>query len=218
MSSRSRLSTPSKASPATLLRDGIEQLQLQIPRTAQAKLLSYISLLVKWNQIFNLTAINDPQQMVVRHLLDSLSLAPYIKGPRLVDVGSGAGLPGMPLALGFPDYEVVLLDSQLKKVRFLNQVIADLEITNIHIAHTRVQDYHPQQMFDTVVSRAFASLGEFSAAAKHLCARHGCMLSMKGRFPVKELQAMQQSGSSIEIIPVKVPGLDAERHIARISC
>jgi len=218
MSPGSRRSTPSNTSPAATLKDGIERMKLQIRPPVRAQLLAYIALLVKWNQTFSLTAIDDPQQMVVRHLLDSLSLVPYIKGSRLVDVGSGAGLPGVPLALVFPEYEVVLLDSQTKKVRFMTQVIADLQITNIDIAHTRVQDYHPQQMFDTVISRAFATLMEFTIAAKHLCAAQGCMVAMKGRYPAIELEEMKEAGRTVDIKPVQVPGLDAQRHIAIISC
>ena len=218
MPPRSRPSTPSNTSLAAILRDGIEQMKLQISLPTQAQLLNYIGYLVKWNKTFSLTAIDDPKQMVVRHLLDSLSLVPYIKGSRLVDVGSGAGLPGIPLALVFPEYEMVLLDSQTKKVRFMTQVIADMQITNINIAHTRVQDYHPQQVFDTVISRAFATLGEFTHAAIHLCEARGCMLAMKGRYPAKELDDLQLVGKTVDIIPVHVPGLDAERHIARISC
>ena len=218
MSSKSRLSTQSIISPATLLRDGLEKMQLAISVQTQGRLLAFIALLAKWNKTFSLTAIDDPQQMVARHLLDSLSLVPYIRGPRLVDVGSGAGLPGIPLALALPDFEVVLLDSQTKKVRFMTQAIADLQIDNIVVAHTRVQDYHPQQMFDTVISRAFTSLIKFSDAASHLCQPKGCMLAMKGKFPAHELEEFKKTGRTVDVMPVEIPGLDAQRHIARISC
>jgi 16S rRNA (guanine527-N7)-methyltransferase len=193
-------------------------MKLQITTQAQGRLMTYTAMLEKWNQTFSLTAIHGPQQMVMRHLLDSLSLVPYIKGPRLVDVGSGAGLPGIPLALAFPEYEVVLLDSQTKKVRFIRQVVADLGMTNAIIAHTRVQDYHPQQMFDTVISRAFATLAEFAGATRHLCRTGGCMLAMKGKFPGQELEEIRHTGRTVNIIPVHIPGLEAQRHIVRISC
>ena len=218
MSSRSRESIQSIMSPAVLLRDGLEQMQLEIPVQTQGRLLAFIALLAKWNKTFSLTAIDDPQQMVARHLLDSLTLVPYIKGPRLVDVGSGAGLPGIPLALALPDFEVVLLDSQTKKARFMTQAIADLQIDNIVVAHTRVQDYHPQQMFDTVISRAFTSLIKFSDAASHLCQSNGCMLAMKGKFPAHELEDLKKTGRTVDVMPVEIPGLDAQRHIAKISC
>jgi len=193
-------------------------MNLYITAQTQQQLLAFIALLGKWNKSFSLTAIQDPVQMVIRHLLDSLSLVPYIKGPRFVDVGCGAGLPGIPLALVFPEYEVVLLDSQTKKVRFVRQVIADLGITNANIAHTRVQDYHPQQMFDTVISRAFATLVEFTGATKHLCRSGGSMLAMKGKFPTKELDEIRLTGRVTHVIPAHIPGLEAQRHIIQMSC
>lgn len=193
-------------------------MNLQITPKTQQQLLAFIALLGKWNKSFSLTAIHDPEQMVIRHLLDSLSLVPYIKGPRMVDVGCGAGLPGIPLALVFPEYEVVLLDSQTKKVRFVRQVIADLDIANADIAHTRVQDYHPQQMFDTVISRAFTTLVEFAEATRHLCRSGGNMLAMKGKFPTKELDDIQLTERVTNVIPVHIPGLEAQRHIVHMSC
>lgn len=192
-------------------------MSLRLGRDTQDLLLRYIALLVKWNQTYNLTAVHGPEQMVVRHLLDSLSLIPYVRGPRVVDVGTGAGLPGIPLALVFPEYQVVLLDSQAKKIRFVTQVTAELGITNVAIAHTRVQDYHPSQGFDTVVSRAFATLAEFISASSHLCQAGGCMLAMKGKFPVKELEEIRQPNRVINVIPANIPGLEAERHIVQIA-
>jgi len=215
---KAKISKQSAAELAVILQEGVGRMKLQITPPVQSRLLAYVSLLVKWNQVFNLTAIHDPQQMVIRHLLDSLSLVPYIRGPRLVDVGSGAGLPGIPLALVFPEHEVVLLDSQAKKIRFITQVVADLGIPNILIAHTRVEDYHPQQMFDTVISRAFATLMEFAGATQHLCRGGGYMLAMKGKFPQNELDEIHKTGRKIDVIPVQVPGLDAQRHIIKMSC
>ncbi len=191
---------------------------LLVSPDAQELLLDYLALLGKWNKTYSLTAIQDPGQMVIRHLLDSLSLIPYIKGPRMVDVGCGAGLPGIPLALALPDLEVVLLDSQLKKVRFVTQAIAELKIRNIAVAHARVQDYHPQRMFDTVISRAFASLIDYTGATEHLCRNNGCMLTMKGKYPQKELEVLQASGRNAEVLAVHIPGLEAQRHIIRMSC
>ena len=192
-------------------------MNLQLDSQTQDLLLRYIALLAKWNDTFNLTAVHGPEQMVIRHLLDSLSLLPYIKGPRLADVGTGAGLPGIPLALAFPEYQVVLLDSQAKKIRFVTQVTAELGITNVIIAHTRVQDYHPQQMFDTVISRAFATLAEFFAATSHLCPAGGRLLAMKGKFPARELEEIRQTGRGVNVIPAHIPGLEAERHIVHIT-
>lgn len=218
MAHKAKISKQSAAELAVVLQEGVGRMKLQITPPVQSRLLAYVSLLVKWNQVFNLTAIHDPQQMVIRHLLDSLSLVPYISGPRLVDVGTGAGLPGIPLALVFPEYEITLLDSQAKKVRFVTQVAADLGINNVVIAHTRVHDYHPQQMFDTVISRAFATLVEFAGATQHLCREGGCLLAMKGRLPQNELDEIHKTDRNVDIIPVHVPGLDAQRHIVRMSC
>jgi 16S rRNA (guanine527-N7)-methyltransferase len=203
---------------ADLLKEGIIQMGLAVTSDAQRLLLDYLALLGKWNKTYSLTAIQDPGQMVIRHLLDSLSLIPYIKGSRMVDVGCGAGLPGIPLALALPDMAVVLLDSQLKKVRFVTQVITELRIGNIAVAHTRVEDYHPQQMFDTVISRAFASLIDYTGATEHLCRKNGCMLTMKGKYPQKELEALQASGRDAEVLAVQIPGLEAQRHIVCMSC
>jgi len=173
-------------------------------------LLDFIELLAKWNATYNLTAIRTPAEMVSKHLLDSLSVLPYLQGRRIVDVGSGAGLPGIPLALASPEREFVLLDSNAKKTRFITHAMATLGLNNVQILHSRAEDYRPAELFATVISRAFASLREFVRLAGHLGAPHGALLAMKGEPPVDELNEMP-AGYSAEVHALKLPGLDAKR-------
>lgn len=180
-------------------------------------LAEFLRLLDKWNQAFNLTSIRDPGEMVVRHVLDSLSARPFLNGERVLDVGSGAGLPGIPLALADPGRNYTLLDSALKKVRFVRQAIGELGISNACAVQTRIEDYAPMQLFDTVTSRAFASLPDFIAGAGRLVAPGGRLLAMKGRLPTDELEALPDGWVIEAATAVQVPGLDAERHMIVIS-
>lgn len=180
-------------------------------------LASFLGLLDKWNQAFNLTSIRDPGEMVVRHVLDSLSARPFLQGERVLDVGCGAGLPGIPLALAEPGRRFTLLDSGLKKVRFVRQAIGELGISNACAVQTRIEDYAPMQLFDTVASRAFASLPDFIGGAAHLVAPGGRLLAMKGRLPVDELAALPDGWVVDAVTAVQVPGLDAERHMIVIG-
>lgn len=180
-------------------------------------LAAYLRLLDKWNQAFNLTSIRDPGEMVVRHVLDSLSARPFLQGGRVLDVGCGAGLPGIPLALADPGRSYTLLDSGLKKIRFVRQAIAELKISNADAVQMRVEDYAPMQLFDTVTSRAFASLPDFVAGAGRLVAPGGRLLAMKGRLPADELAALPDGWVAGAVTPVRVPALDAERHMIVVS-
>lgn len=172
------------------------------------KLLQYLSLLYKWNQAYNLTAVRDMDSMVTRHLLDSLAILSWVKGPRVLDVGTGPGLPGIPLALANPALQVVLLDSNGKKIRFLQEVKRALALDNIEIVQSRVENYLPTQGFDTVTSRAFSDLQHMLAGTHHLIAADGIWLAMKGRHPDAELASIDRC---YHIESYTVAGVDGER-------
>ncbi|MFP5429675.1 MAG: 16S rRNA (guanine(527)-N(7))-methyltransferase RsmG [Gammaproteobacteria bacterium] len=202
------------ASPESRLRAGVEKLSLSLPEGAMDKLLAYLALLVKWNGAYNLTAIRDPEQMVIKHLLDSLSIVPYVQGGSLIDVGTGAGLPGLVLAIVKPELDVTLLDSNGKKVRFLRQVIADLKICNANAVQMRVEEFDRQ--FDLVSSRAFATLADMVNGSRQLLAENGEFLAMKGVHPTEEIVALPEGFSVRDVVPLTVPFLDEERHLVRI--
>lgn len=182
------------------------------PETRQ-RLLQYIALLHKWNRVYNLTAVREPQKMVTQHILDSLAVLPYIEGARLVDVGSGAGLPGIPLALARPQLQVTLLDSNHKKTVFLQQAVIDLQLTNVTVVCARVEEFQPQERFDMVISRAFSDLGEFARLTRHLCAPGGTLLAMKGLHPYEEIAQLPAEVSVQSVVSLDVPGLGATRHL-----
>ena len=171
-------------------------------------LLHYLSLLYKWNQAYNLTAVRDMESMVTRHVLDSLAILPWVKGPRVLDVGTGPGLPGVPLALANPALHVVLLDSNGKKIRFLQEVKRALSLDNVEIIQTRVESYQPIQTFDTVTSRAFSELQHMLNCTQHLIATDGIWLAMKGRYPEAELTNIDRN---YQIESYTVAGTDGER-------
>jgi len=199
-----------------LLRRGMQALALEPADPAVEKLLHYIDLLAKWNHSYNLTAIRDPGEMITRHLLDSLSVMPYIEGPRLVDVGTGPGLPGIPLAILSPEYSWVLLDSNAKKTRFVIQAVAELGLKNVRVITGRVAGVELAPLCDTVISRAFAQTRAFIDSAGHLCREDGRMLAMKGA-PEQDELADLPPGYRAEFISLQVPGLDARRCIIRIT-
>lgn len=197
------------------LQDGIGRLGLKdLPAGTGEKLLAYLALLVKWNAAYNLTAVRDPQQMLVKHLLDSLSILPQVKGGTLIDVGTGAGLPGIVLAIARPELQVTLLDSNGKKVRFLKQVIAELKIANAQAVQSRVEDFDAR--FDVVTSRAFATLADMIGWSGQLAAEGGEFLAMKGVRPDAEIAALPAGFKTVEVLPLAVPFLDEERHLVRI--
>lgn len=168
----------------------------------------YLLLLQKWNKAYNLTAIRDMGTMITRHILDSLAILPWLKGKRIIDVGTGAGFPGIPIALANPDLEVVLLDSNGKKIRFLQAIKRHLQLDNIEIVQSRVEAYHPPILFDTVTSRAFSDVNQMLKWTSHLLTQEGIWLAMKGRTPVTELLNIQKS---YLIKQYQVPGLEGER-------
>ncbi len=196
---------------------GLEQMRLSISSSVQDQLVQYLELLHKWNKTYNLTAVREPGQMVARHLLDSLSILPYVKGARVLDVGSGPGLPGLPLALVRPDLHCVLLDSNHKKTRFLVQTCASLGMENIEIIHNRIEKFQPDEKFDTLVSRAFASLREFVQRTAHLSHPDIRWLAMKGRYPAEELAELPGLVQVESINKLPVPDTEGERHVIVLS-
>ncbi len=215
MISASRTS-PDTALSAALAR-GLEQMAVPLSAAVQEKLLAYVGLLVKWNRVYNLTAVRAPAEMVTRHLLDSLSVAPHLRGSRVLDVGSGAGLPGIPLALAKPEWQFVLLDSNRKKTRFITQSCIELGLTNVSVEASRIEDYRPQVLFDSVISRAFSELSAMLVATGRLCRPEGVLLAMKGEYPAAELAGVPPGFVVQGVAVLQVPGLDAQRHVVRVA-
>jgi 16S rRNA (guanine527-N7)-methyltransferase len=193
------------------LSQGLVELGIDLDAATQLKLLDYLALLEKWNKVHNLTAVRDLNDMVTLHLLDSLSVLPHIESGRLLDVGSGAGLPGIPLAIVRPDLRVTVMDSNHKKASFMRQAKAALAIPNLEVVCGRVEEFHPEHKFDMVISRAFSDIAEFMRLTAHLCVEGGVWLAMKGVYPYDELAQIQ--GPVSEVVPLNVPGLEAQRHL-----
>jgi len=195
------------------LADGLADLPLELNADVQSRLVDFLHLLVKWNRAYNLTAVRQPEQMVTRHLLDSLVVGPYLQGPRILDVGTGAGLPGIPLALAYPDHHFTLLDSNGKKIRFVTQAVAELGLANVDVVQSRIEAFQPASRFDTITARAYASIEELVSQTTRILADGGQYLIMKGVYPVAEVEAMP-TGYRLEAVqPLNVPKLDAERHL-----
>lgn len=193
--------------------------QFGLPENAQAwsKLLDYLFLLEKWNKTFNLTAIRDLDEMFVKHLLDSLSVAAHLDSERLIDVGTGGGLPGIPLAILFPERQVDLLDSNSKKTRFLIQAKAELGLENVTVLHQRVEAYRPETLYDGVVSRAFASLDDMLRLTHHLLKTGGIWWAMKSQKTQDEVAALPEFAKMLRVFDLAVPDLDAHRTLIKIE-
>jgi 16S rRNA (guanine527-N7)-methyltransferase len=202
---------------ANALQKGIDQLHLEVTAEQVEQLLAYLDLLSKWNKAYNLTSVRDPVQMVIRHLLDSLVIAPFLEGERFIDVGTGGGLPGVPMAILFPERQFHLLDSNGKKTRFLFQVKTALSLDNMNIHHSRVESFQAEQLFDVVLSRAFASLDDMVTGCIHLLASNGHFLAMKGERPDEELAAVADRCQLVDIHPLVVPGLAEQRHLVDMT-
>lgn len=198
------------------LQAGLRVLDIKLDSVQIDRLLSFIELLDKWNRVYSLTAIRDRAQMVPVHLLDSLSILKFIKGSSILDVGSGAGLPGIPLALCLPQKRFVLVDSSAKKTRFLQQAAIELGMNNVQVCETNVKYYPTIELFDTVVCRAFSSLTEFVLLAGRLCKPSGCMLAQKGKYPENELVELPKGFKVEWVSRLQVPFLARQRHVVEI--
>jgi 16S rRNA (guanine527-N7)-methyltransferase len=192
---------------------GVAALGLPLPEGAEAKLLAYLALLEKWNRVYNLTAVRDAERMVSHHLLDSLVAVPFFQGRTVLDVGSGGGLPGIPLAIARPELQVTLIDSIAKKTAFLLQVKAELGLGNLEVVTSRVEDFQPEAKFDVITSRAFSDLKEFVGLTRHLLMPGGHWLAMKGVLPHEEIALLPDWARVSANHVLLVPGLEASRHL-----
>lgn len=199
------------------LQQGSAQLGVELSTEAQHKLLEYVAMLHKWNRVYNLTAIREPQQMVSNHLLDSLAVIPYLWAGRWLDVGCGAGLPGVVLAVAQPDWQFSLLDSNSKKTSFVQQVIIELELHNVAVHCARAEDWQAAERFDGIISRAFTGLGDFIGKTRHLMAPQGHWAAMKG-IAEQELADIPEGCCVERVIPLQVPGLRAARSLVIATC
>lgn len=204
--------------PRAALAQGIQALGISVSAGDQEKLLAYLELLAKWNKTYNLTAIREPLRMISHHLLDSLAVVPHLRAGTLADVGAGAGLPGIPVAIVEPERRVTLNDASQKKAAFLRQALIEIGIPNADVHAGRVEAWQPQQEFDCVISRGFAELGRFIAACRHLLAPGGVLVAMKGAFPVEELRRVPAGADCSDVRRLHVPQLEAERHLVFCHC
>jgi len=205
-------------STADQLKRGLIGLGLTLDEETQQRLLDYVALIDKWNRVYNLTAIRDPEKMISHHLLDSLAVAPHLSAKRLLDVGSGAGLPGIPLALAKPGMHVTLLDSNHKKTAFLSQVAIELRLNNIEVCAERVESWRTQEKFDVIISRALSDMSEFVQTTRHLLAPGGVFAAMKGLHPYEEIGKLPAGFTVRQVLPLSVPGVEGARHLALIGC
>jgi len=197
---------------------GARQLQVDLDAGAAAALLRLLDELARWNRAYNLTAITDRAQMLTHHLLDSLSVAPFVQGSTVVDVGTGAGFPGLPLALIAPQRRFVLIDSNGKKQRFVAHATRTLGLANVKALQARAEEVRPAQPFDTVVARAFAPLPQLLQRVAPLCGPGTRVLAMKGQLPVDEIAAVVPPWVIEQVVPLTVPGLHEERHLIIVGC
>lgn len=202
--------------PGELLEDGILELGLEERLGGDELLMEFVAELMNWNRVYNLTSVRKPTDIVTRHILDSLSILEHLRGDRILDVGTGAGLPGIPLAIACPEREFVLLDSSSKKLRFVQQTLGILKLDNVTLENARVDEYQPENLFDTIVCRAFSDLPDFYRNTSRLCNSGGCILAMKGVYPMTEVESLDDKSVISDVVALKVPGLDAERHLVKM--
>lgn len=194
---------------------GVAALRIELPEAAIERLLAYVQILARWNATYNLSAVRDIDEMVTRHLLDSLAALPYVRGETLIDLGSGGGLPGIPFAIAAPGRAVTLVDSNGKKTRFLRAAVRELKLDNVRVLESRVEAV--EGTYHCVTARAFASLADMLGWGARLLAPDGIWLALKGRFPDEELAGIPAGFEVDRIEPLHVPGLDAERHVVVIK-
>lgn len=192
-------------------------MNLALDADTQTKLLAYITLLYKWNKTFSLTAMKEEDKAVSHHLLDSLAILPYVPPGNLLDVGSGGGTPGIPLAIARPDLEVTLADSNSKKTAFLQQAAIELKLKNLKVHTGRIEQYKPPKLFSAITSRAFAEVADFIKLSRHLLADNGCWLAMKGVWPHDEIAKLPTDIVVEHIYPLSVPGVEGERHLVLLK-
>ncbi len=196
---------------------GLQQLDIQLDSGQQQKLLAFLDLLQKWNRSFNLTAIREPQAMINELLLDGLVALPQLSQGPILDVGTGAGLPGMPLAISRPDLAFTLLDSNGKKIRFIKQVVIELQIDNVDVVQSRIEAFQPDAHFATVISRAYADISNLVTSTSHLLMKDGFWLAWKGELNDAELAKARQYAQVDEVIPVQLPGVSRPRHLVKLK-
>jgi 16S rRNA (guanine527-N7)-methyltransferase len=199
-----------------LLKTGLKKSNIEISDDKIELLLAYHALLVKWNKAYNLTAVRDPEEMIRRHLLDSLSILPHVTGDRILDVGTGPGLPGIPLAICFPEKDLTLLDSNGKKTRFLTQAKIELKLNNMTPVQARIESFESEP-FDSITSRAFATLKDMVDGSIHLLKDDGYFYAMKGLYPTEEIGELDNRTTVVDCFALHVPGEEAERHLVKIQ-
>ncbi len=195
------------------LKELVKQAEITLTDQQISQLIHYVELLTKWNKAYNLTSIRDPQEMLVKHILDSLVIGDKLKGEHFIDVGTGPGLPGIPLAILYPKRQFVLLDSLGKRITFLRQVVYQLKLNNVKPVQSRVENYHAEQVFDGVLSRAFASLTDMVTWCYHLIDDNGRFYALKGQFPQDEIAQLPDHVNIDTSYQLVVPQLTGERHL-----
>jgi 16S rRNA (guanine527-N7)-methyltransferase len=210
--------TPIDRAPlAQELAHGFASINVASNQSVIELMLDYLVLIQKWNRVHNLTAVRDTKKMVSTHLLDSLSVSPHLPDGPLLDVGSGAGLPGIPLAGANRNLQVTLIEASHKKAAFLRQAVAELRLTNVEVVCQKVEEWLPSARFQCIIARAYAEISKLIESSKHLLAENGIFAAMKGRYPEAEIEAIPQEYAVRKVIELKVPGLDAERHLILIG-
>ncbi len=200
-----------------ILLDGVASMAFDLSPRQTEQLVSYVLLMNKWNKAYNLTSVRDPEQMMIKHILDSLAVSPFVEGQDIIDVGTGPGLPGIPLAIMHPDKNFTLLDSLGKRVRFMKQVVYELALTNVNPIQSRVEAHKPRAPYDIVLSRAFASLKDMLHWCEHLVDFDGVFYALKGQHPDEELAVLDDTFNVVSITALHVPNLEGERHLVKIQ-
>ena len=199
------------------LRQSVALFDFPVSEAQQGLLLDYLSMIHKWNKAYNLTSVRDPEAMLTKHIVDSIAVKPFLDGTRFIDVGTGPGLPGIPLAIVQPDAHFTLLDSLGKRVRFMKQCAHELKMTNIFPIQSRVEDHSPENVYDGVISRAFASIKDMLHWCEHLVDSEGAYFALKGQLPSEELSQVPDKFTVSSVESLSVPGLEGQRHLVVIK-